>query len=90
VDGTRVPSNGKLAVPARSTAVSSMLSPPANITPITVSAFAPLLAPCLASFNRRSISPASSSRCASPAAGSSPALGTRFVAPKDTKTRPRS
>lgn len=36
--------------------MSSMLSPPASLAPITVSAFAPLLAPCLASFHRRSIS----------------------------------
>ena len=39
------------AAPARSSAVSSMLSPPASIDPITVSAFAPLFAPCARFFN---------------------------------------
>ncbi len=36
------------AAPARSTAVSSMQSPPASIDPITLNAFVPLLAPCRA------------------------------------------
>jgi len=62
VDGARVPSNKALAAPARSTATSSMLSPPASIDPITDSAFAPLFAPCWARLSRWSTSPARSSR----------------------------
>ena len=49
VEGARVTSNSSPAAPARSTAVSSMLSPPASIDPITVDAFAPLFAPWCAS-----------------------------------------
>lgn len=55
VDGARVASNNELLAPARSTATTSMLSmlsPPASIDPTTDSALVPLLAPCLASFNR--------------------------------------
>ena len=87
VEGARVPSNSELAAPARSTATSSMLSPPASIDPITVSALAPLFAPCRVSLSRESISPTRSIRWARTAAGSSPALGTRFVSSKLTDTR---
>ncbi len=74
--------NSELLAPARNTATSSMLSPPASIDPITVNDLVPLLAPCLASFNRESISPARSIRCANTAAGSNPALGTRLHSSK--------
>jgi hypothetical protein len=67
-----------------------MLSPPASIEPITVSAFAPLFAPCSGSCSRSSTSPARSIRCASTAAGSSPAFGTRFVSSKVVEIRLRS
>ena len=67
-----------------------MLSPPASIDPITVNAFAPLFAPCCASCSRSSISSARPIRCASAAAGSSPAFGTRFVSVKLTDTRLKS
>ncbi len=90
VDGARVASNSSPAAPARSTSVSSMLSPPASIVPITVRALHPLLAPCLARCNRSSISPARSTRWASIAAGSSPAFGIRFVSVKLTETRLKS
>ncbi len=76
-----------LAAPARSTATSSMLSPPASIDPMTDSAFAPLFAPCVARCSRWSISPPKSIRCARTAAGSSPAFGTKFVSSKLTETR---
>ncbi len=42
VDGALVTSNSSTAAPARSTATSSTLSPPASTDPITVSAFVPL------------------------------------------------
>jgi hypothetical protein len=42
VEGARVASNNETEAPDRSTARSSMLSPPASIDPITVSAFVPL------------------------------------------------
>lgn len=45
VEGALVPSNSDAAAPARSTAPSSMLSPPASIEPITDNAFGPLFAP---------------------------------------------
>jgi hypothetical protein len=45
VEGARVPSNNEPAAPARSTATSSILSPPARIDPTTDSALAPLFAP---------------------------------------------
>ena len=61
--------------PARSRAVSSMLSPPARIDPITVNAFEPLFAPCRAGRSRWSISSPSPIRCPSTAAGGSPASG---------------
>ncbi|MFZ2016398.1 MAG: hypothetical protein WAV00_21475 [Nocardioides sp.] len=67
-----------------------MLSPPASIDPITVNAFAPLFAPCWASPSRWSISSPSPIRCASTAAGSSPAFGTRFFSVKLTETRLKS
>ncbi len=54
--------------------------------PITVSAFAPPFVPWLATCSRDSISPPRSIRCASTAAGSSPALSTRFVSSKLTDT----
>jgi hypothetical protein len=52
VDGALVSSNIFAEAPARSTAVSSMLSPPASIDPTTVSAFAPLFAPSTVSRTR--------------------------------------
>ena len=70
--------------------MSSMLSPPASIDPITVNAFAPLFAPCRASWSRWSTSSPRPIRCASTAAGSSPAFGTRFVSVKLTETRLKS
>ena len=88
--GALVPSNNEPAAPARRTATSSMLSPPASIDPITVSAFAPLLLPCLARRSRLSTRPLTSMRWARTAAGSSPAFGTRFVSSKLTDTRLRS
>jgi uncharacterized membrane protein len=86
VDGAVVALNNDAAAPARSTATSSMLSPPASIDPITVSAFPPLFAPCGARRSRSSTSRARSKRCASTAAGSSPAFGTRFVSSKLVET----
>jgi hypothetical protein len=67
-----------------------MLSPPASIDPITVNAFAPLLAPCSTSRSRLSTTSASPIRCASAAAGRSPAFGTRFFSVKLTETRLKS
>jgi hypothetical protein len=90
VDGARVVSNSLLVAPARSSAVSSMLSPPATMEPITVSALVPLFAPWRRTVNRRSTSPASPTRCASTAAGNSPADGTRFGSSNLTDTRVRS
>ncbi len=87
VDGARVASNSSPAAPARRTATSSMLSPPASIDPTTVSALVPLFAPCRARCSRPSISPPSPSRSARSAAGTSPAFGTRFVSSKFTDTR---
>ena len=52
VEGARVASNNKPVAPDRKMATSSMLSPPASIAPITVNAFVPQFAPCLASFSR--------------------------------------
>jgi hypothetical protein len=69
VEGARVVSNNVLVAPARSSSVSSMLSPPASMDPITVSALAPLFAPWRCKVNRRSTSPASLTRCANTAAG---------------------
>jgi hypothetical protein len=48
MEGALVPSNSDAAAPARSTATSSMLSPPVSIDPITDNAFAPLFPPCSA------------------------------------------
>jgi hypothetical protein len=90
VDGARMPSNNEPVAPARSTATSSMLSPPASIDPITVNAFVPLLAPCLTSLSRWSTKPARSIRCARTAAGSSPAFGTRLLSSKVVVARLRS
>ena len=90
VEGARVASNSSPAAPARSNAVSSMLSPPARIDPITVNALAPLLAPWTASRSRSSMTSARPIRCASAAAGSSPAFGTRFFSVKLTETRLKS
>jgi hypothetical protein len=90
VDGARVASNSSPQAPARSTATSSRLSPPASIDPITVNAFVPLFAPCRANRSRASTSPARSTRWASAAAGNSPAFGIRFDSSKRTETRLRS
>jgi hypothetical protein len=64
-----------------------MLSPPASMEPITVSALIPLFAPWRCRVTRRSTSPASPTRCASNAAGNSPAHGTRFGSSNLTDTR---
>jgi hypothetical protein len=90
VDGARVTSNSELVAPDRRTATSSMLSPPASIDPITVNAFVPLLAPCLTSLSRQPTRPAKSIRCASTAAESSPAFGTRLLSSKVVGIRLRS
>jgi hypothetical protein len=90
VDGALVSSNNTPAAPARNRAVSSMLSPPASIDPITVNAFALLFAPSAASRSRRSTRSPSPIRCANTAAGSSPAFGTRFASLKLTDTRLKS
>ena len=45
VEGARAALYNEPAAPARSTAMSSMLSPPARIDPTTDSALAPLFAP---------------------------------------------
>jgi hypothetical protein len=70
--------------------VSSMLSPPARIDPITVNAFAPLFAPCSPKCSRSFTSRDRPMRCASTAAGKSPAHGTRFASSKLTDTRLKS
>ena len=67
-----------------------MLSPPASIDPITVSAFAPLFAPARPTGAAESTSSPRPIRCANAAAGSSPAFGTRFVSLKLTETRLKS
>ncbi len=67
-----------------------MLSPPASIDPITVNAFAPLLAACSASWSRWSTTSPSPIRCASTAAGSRPAFGIRFFSVKLTETLDKS
>jgi hypothetical protein len=79
VEGARSWSNNSGVAPARSSATSSIESPPASIEPTTESAFVPLFAPCSASRTRASISSASPSFCANPAAGNSPAADTRFA-----------
>jgi hypothetical protein len=79
-----------LVAPARSSAVSSMLSPPASMEPITVSALVPPFAPWRCKVTRRSMSSASPTHCASTAAGNSPAHGTRFGSSNLTDTRARS
>jgi len=86
VDGARMASNNSGSAPARSNAVSSMLSPPASIDPITLNAFVPLLAPCRARVRRPSTSLARLIRWISTAAGNSPAQGTRFASSKLTDT----
>ena len=67
-----------------------MLSPPANIDPITVNAFVPLFAPCFARCSRESTSSARPTRCANAPAGTRPALGTKFDLSKLTDTRANS
>ena len=52
VEGARVASNNEPVAPVLITATSWMLSPPASVDPITVSALIPLLAPCSATLNR--------------------------------------
>jgi hypothetical protein len=90
VDGARDRSNNCGNAPTRSNAVSSMLSPPASIAPITVIALMPLFAPCRPSVSRPSTTPATSRRWASAAAGNSPAHGTKFGSSKLTDTPARS
>ncbi len=90
VDGARVGPSAWPVAPARSTAVSSMESPPTSIDPITVNALMPLFAPCRASCTRRSTRPARPICWASAMAGSNPACGTRFGSSKLTDARVRS
>jgi hypothetical protein len=57
---------------------------------MTVNALAPLFAASLARRTRVSTSPTRSTRCASAAAGNSPAFGTRHASSNLTATRVRS
>jgi hypothetical protein len=61
VEGARFWSNSSGIAPARSSATSSMESPPARIVPITDSALVALFAPWASSRSRVSISSASPS-----------------------------
>ena len=68
-----------------------MQSPPASTEPITVSAFAPLLAPAdPASVTAASIRSPTRSRWANSATGTSPACDTRWGSSKLTETRDNS
>jgi hypothetical protein len=92
VDAARVAVNTLRAAPARSTATSSIESPPASIAPMMVSALIPALARPAASagsFTRWSISSATPSFCASAAGATSPPLGTTWSSSKVVSTRAR-
>ena len=78
VDGARSWSNNSGLAPARSSATSSIESPPASMDPTTESAFVPPFAPWAASRTRASTRSATPSFWASAAAGSSPATATRL------------
>jgi hypothetical protein len=79
VEGARVWSNSSGIAPARSSAMSSMESPPASIDPTTESALVPPFAPCSDRRTRASTSSASPTFWASAAAGNRPAADTKFA-----------